>query len=282
MRVTNSLNALSDADFLFPPTLMLPRFLPALAAFGLLALLAFAPVAPGKIKVYLIGDSTMSIKQVKAYPETGWGMPFAAFFDETVTVDNRAQNGRSTKTFLAENRWQPVVRELHEGDYVFIQFGHNDEVPTKGSYTPEADFTANLKRFISETRSHKGQPVLLTPVARRKFDTAGKIEETHAAYAELVRGVARETATPLIDLDVRSQALLQEFGPENSKLLFNHLAPGEHPNYPDGREDNTHFSELGARRMAELVLADIRALKLGLADRIVQGTVKKTVDAQAR
>jgi lysophospholipase L1-like esterase len=282
MRVTNSLNAPSHADLLFPPTLMTPRFSPALAAFGLLALLAFAPVAPGKIKVYLIGDSTMSIKQVKAYPETGWGMPFAAFFDETVTVDNRAQNGRSTKTFLAENRWQPVVRELHEGDYVFIQFGHNDEVPTKGSYTPEADFTANLKRFISETRSHKGQPVLLTPVARRKFDTAGKIEETHAAYAELVRGVARETATPLIDLDVRSQALLQEFGPENSKLLFNHLAPGEHPNYPDGREDNTHFSELGARRMAELVLADIRALKLGLADRIVQGTVKKTVDAQAR
>jgi lysophospholipase L1-like esterase len=271
MRATNSLNAPSHADLLFSPTLMTPRFLPALAALGLLALLAFAPVAPGKIKVYLIGDSTMSIKQVKAYPETGWGMPFAAFFDETVTVDNRAQNGRSTKTFLAENRWQPVVRELHEGDYVFIQFGHNDEVPTKGSYTPEADFTANLKRFISETRSHKGQPVLLTPVARRKFDAAGK-----------VRGVARETATPLIDLDMRSQALLQEFGPENSKLLFNYLAPGEHPNYPDGREDNTHFSELGARRMAELVLADIRALKLGLADRIVQGTVKKTVDAQAR
>jgi lysophospholipase L1-like esterase len=261
---------------------MLSRLLPALAALSLLTLLAFAPVAPNKITVYLIGDSTMSIKQVKAYPETGWGMPFAAFFDETVTVDNRAQNGRSTKTFLTENRWQPVAQELHEGDYVFIQFGHNDEVPTKGSYTPEADFTANLKRFITETRSRKGQPVLLTPVARRKFDAAGKIEETHAAYAELVRVVARQTATPFIDLDVRSQALLQEFGPENSKLLFNHLVPGEHPNYPDGREDNTHFSELGARRMAELVLADIRALKLGLADRIVQGTVKKTVDAQAR
>lgn len=261
---------------------MLSRLVAATAALSLLTLLAFAPAAPGKIKVYLIGDSTMSIKQVKAYPETGWGMPFTAFFDETVTVDNRAQNGRSTKTFIAENRWQPVVSELREGDYVFIQFGHNDEVPTKGSYTPEADFTANLRRFVSETRSRKGQPVLLTPVARRKFDAAGKVEETHAAYAELVRAVARETATPLIDLDARSQALLLQFGPENSKLLFNHLAPGEHPNYPEGREDNTHFSELGARRMAELVLADVRALKLGLADRIVRGAVKKTVDPQAR
>jgi lysophospholipase L1-like esterase len=261
---------------------MLSRFLAAAAALSLWALMAFVPAPPGKIKVYLLGDSTMSIKQVKAYPETGWGMPFAAFFDETVTVDNRAQNGRSTKTFLAENRWQPIATDLHEGDYVFIQFGHNDEVPTKASYTPEADFVANLKRFVSETRARKAQPVLLTPVARRKFDAAGKIEETHAAYAELVRAVARDTSTPLIDLDRSSQALLQQFGAENSKLLFNHLAPGEHPNYHDGREDNTHFNELGARRMAELVLADIRTLKLGLADRLVQGTVKKTVDPQAR
>jgi lysophospholipase L1-like esterase len=261
---------------------MLSRLLSATASLSLVALLAFQPAAPAPLKVYLIGDSTMSIKEVKAYPETGWGMPFAAFFDETVAVDNRAQNGRSTKSFIAENRWQPVANELHAGDYVFIQFGHNDEVPTKRSYTPEVEFTANLKRFVSETRSHQAQPVLLTPVARRKFDDAGKIEETHAAYAELVRAVARETNTPLIDLDRSSQALLQQFGVENSKLLFNHLAPGEHPNYPDGREDNTHFNELGARRMAELVLVDMRALKLGLVDHLRQGAVKKTVDPQAR
>ena len=282
MPATGSLFGALVLANLFPPALMVFRFLAAAAALSLWALVAFVPAPPSKIKVYLVGDSTMSVKQVKAYPETGWGMPFAAFFDETVTVDNRAQNGRSTKTFLAENRWQPVASDLHEGDYVFIQFGHNDEVPTKASYTPEADFAANLKRFVSETRTRKAQPVLLTPAARRKFDAAGKIEETHAAYAELVRAVARETSTPLIDLDRSSQALLQQFGVENSKLLFNHLAPGEHPNYPDGREDNTHFNELGARRMAELVLADIRSLKLGLADRVAQGTVKKTVDPQAR
>ncbi|KAA9332316.1 rhamnogalacturonan acetylesterase [Hymenobacter busanensis] len=248
----------------------------------LLTLLAWFPAAPGKITVYLIGDSTMSIKQVKAYPETGWGMPFTAFFDETVTVDNRAQNGRSTRTFIAENRWQPVAEALKAGDYVFIQFGHNDEVPTKASYTTEADFRTNLVRFITETRAKKATPVLLTPVARRKFDAAGKIEETHAVYANIVRAVAQEQSVPLIDLDQTSQALLQQFGVENSKLLFNQLAPGEHPNYPDGRDDNTHFSELGARKMAQLVLADIRRLKLELADRLVKQQVKKTVDPQAR
>jgi len=258
------------------------RLVAAAAALSVGALLAFVPAAPGPLHVYLIGDSTMAQKQVKAYPETGWGMPFTAFFDETIVVDNRAQNGRSTKTFLAESRWQPVVSALRPGDYVFIQFGHNDEVPTKKSYTPEAEFTANLQRFVREARSHQAQPVLLTPVARRKFDAAGQVQETHAVYAELVRAVARETATPLVDLDHSSQALIQQFGPEYSKLLFNHLEPGEHPNYPDGREDNTHFNELGARRMAELVLADVRALHLGLADHLVRGTVPTAVDPQAR
>ena len=250
-------------------------------AIALFSLLAFLP-AKSKITVYLIGDSTLSIKDPKAYPETGWGMPFTQFFDESVTVDNRAQNGRSTKSFVAENRWQPVAAALQPGDYVFIQFGHNDEVPTKKTYTPEADYRNYLVRFITETRAKKASPVLITPVARRKFDANGKVEETHAVYANIVREVAQSQHVPLIDLDQESQALLQQFGVENSKLLFNQLAPGEHPNYPDGREDNTHFNELGARKMAEIVLADIRSLKLELADRIVQSAAKTTVDSQAK
>jgi lysophospholipase L1-like esterase len=253
-----------------------------LGAFGLLVLLAFRPAPPAKLTVYLVGDSTMANKEEKAFPETGWGMPFKYFFDETVVVDNRAQNGRSTKTFLTENRWQPVAAALQPGDYVLIQFGHNDEVPTKRSYTPEADFRANLLRFVAETRAKKAQPVLITPVARRKFDAAGKVEETHAVYAALIRAVAQEQGVPLIDLDRESQALLQQFGTENSKLLFNQLLPGEHPNYPAGRDDNTHFNELGARKMAQIVLADLRTLKLSLADHIVQREVKTAVDAQAR
>ncbi len=223
------------------------------------------------IKIYLIGDSTISIKEVNKYPETGWGMPFAYFFDESVTVDNRAKNGRSTKTFISENRWQPVADQLQPGDWVFIQFGHNDEVKTKvDRYTTPAEYRANLSRFIAESRNKSANPILLTPVARRKFDVQGQVVETHAEYAEIVRQVAKETNTPLIDLDRKSQALLQQLGPEQSKLLYLQLAPGEHPNYPKGKDDNTHFNELGARKMAQLVLAEIKALQLPLAERIRQ------------
>jgi len=223
-----------------------------------------------KIKIWLIGDSTMSVKEVKAYPETGWGMPFAYFFDSTVTIDNRAMNGRSTRTFIEEKRWEPVVNKMHEGDYVLIQFGHNDEVPGKKSYVPEKDFKTNLIKYITDTRSKKANPVLITPVARRKFDRTGHIEETHAVYAQLVRDVSKEQNVPLIDLSEKSKALLQQLGPESSKCLFNYLTPGEHPNYPDGRQDDTHFNELGARLMAEIILKEIKELKLELAERIVK------------
>ncbi len=241
----------------------------------ILTLLLAAFVPPERtIKVWLIGDSTMADKEIKAYPETGWGMPFAHFFDSTVVVDNRAKNGRSTRTFIAEGRWDAVMQEMKPGDWVFIQFGHNDEVPTKGSYTPEDQFEANLIRFIKDVRDKQATPVLITPVARRKFDAGGKVQETHAVYAAIVRRVAAEQHTPLIDLDKESQSLLQQLGPENSKFLFDYLTPGEHPNYPLGREDDTHFNELGARKMAEIVLADIRSLNLPLAAHIVVGTNK--------
>ena len=196
-------------------------------------------------------------------------MPLNNLFDSSVTVDNRAKIGRCTKTFLSEGLWKPVVENLSEGDYVLIQFGHNDEVKTKASYSTESEFTANLTRYVLESRSKKAVPVLITPVARRKFDSLGHIVSTHEVYAELVRRVASDLHVPLIDLDKKSQALLQQMGPETSKFLFNYLEPGEHPNYPDGKMDDTHFSELGARRMAEIVLAEIRFLKLDLADRIV-------------
>lgn len=223
------------------------------------------------ITIYMIGDSTMSIKDRSAYPETGWGMPFSNFFDQTVTVDNRAKNGRSTKTFIAEGLWQPVADNIKKGDYLIIQFGHNDEINTKTSYTTEDDFRSNLTRFVTEAKNKDVKPILITPVTRRKFDTAGKIVDTHVVYAQIVREVAAKNNIPLIDLDSISMKYLQKLGPEQSKLLFNHLLPGENPNYPQGKEDNTHFSELGARKMAELVLAQIRIVQPDLAARIVKG-----------
>jgi lysophospholipase L1-like esterase len=227
-----------------------------------------------RIKVWLIGDSTMANKEIKAYPETGWGMPFANFFDSTVVVDNRAKNGRSTKSFIEEGLWQPVIDNLDEGDYVLIQFGHNDEVPTKKTYTTEDQFKTNLIRYVNQARSKKALPVLITPVARRKFDSTGHIIGTHEVYSQIVRDVAKQLNVPLIDLDKKSQVLLQQFGPENSKLLYNYLQPGEHPNYPEGKADDTHFSELGARKMAEIVLQEIRNLKLGLTDHIYKPVTK--------
>ncbi|WP_121357640.1 rhamnogalacturonan acetylesterase [Flavisolibacter nicotianae] len=237
--------------------------------FAGLFLTAFS-LPPKTVKVWLIGDSTMSVKDVKAYPETGWGMPFANFFDSSVVVDDRAKNGRSSRTFIEEGLWKPVVENLREGDYVFIQFGHNDEVETKKSYTSPEQFTTNLTRYVSEARAKKAIPVLLTPVARRKFDSTGTVLGTHNAYSKLVREVATKNNVPLIDLDLEGQALIQNFGVEGSKALFNHLQPGEHPNYPEGKTDDTHFSELGARKVAEMVLAGIKNLKLPLAAHIYQ------------
>lgn len=241
----------------------------AVSLLSFIVLMSFA-LPTKKIKVYLIGDSTMSVKQISNYPETGWGMPFAYFFDESVTVDNRAQNGRSTKSFMTEGRWKSVTDSLKAGDYVFIQFGHNDEVKIKKTYTTEEEFKNNLGKYVSESLKAGAFPVLITPVARRSFDAAGKVLETHQVYSEIVRTVAREMNVPLIDLDKRSMLLLQTMGVENSNVLFNKLVPGQHPNYPKGVDDNTHFNEYGARRMAELVLSELKKLNLELANRIVK------------
>lgn len=228
------------------------------------------------MKIYLIGDSTIAIKEPKAFPETGWGMPFATFFDSTIIVDNRAKNGRSTRTFISENRWQPVVDSLQEGDYVLIQFGHNDESKEKvDRYVTPEQFKINLTRFVNETRAKNAKPVLITAVARRKFDSIYHIVDGHGVYTQIVRDLAVELHVPMIDLQKTSTALLEKMGVENSKLLFMQLEPNEHPNYPEGRDDNTHFSELGARKIAQLVLAEIRNLNLDLVNYIVQSTIKK-------
>ena len=234
-----------------------------------LTLLLLSFKSDDQLTVYLIGDSTLSIKEVKNYPETGWGMPFAWFFDSTVKVDDRAMNGRSTRSFIEENRWEPVVKALKPGDEVFIQFGHNDEVPTKKTYTNEHDFVMYLTQYVKETQAKGALPILITPVARRKFDANGKLEDTHLVYAQLVRDLARTLDVPLIDLTQKSMDLLQKLGPVQSTMLYNHLAAGENPNYPDGKTDDTHFNELGARKMAQLVLQGVRELKLPLANHIV-------------
>jgi lysophospholipase L1-like esterase len=241
-----------------------------ITAFCVLALCAFTKPPQKKIRIFLAGDSTMSIKETKAYPETGWGMPFVYFWDSTITVVNKAKNGRSTKTFISEGLWQSIYNEMNEGDYVFIQFGHNDESKEKAErYTSPEEYKANITRFIQEARSKKATPILLTPVARRRFKE-GRAVESHEEYSKLVRELAEELKVAFIDLDKKSMELYQQFGEENSKLLFMQLKPGEHPNYPEGRNDNTHFNELGARLIAEIVLSSIKEAVPELASHVIK------------
>lgn len=229
-----------------------------------------------KTRIFLAGDSTMSIKELRAYPETGWGMPFVHFFDTSVVVDNRAKNGRSTRTFISEGLWKKLIHDVKEGDYVLIQFGHNDESEQKTDrYTTPEQYKANLKRFIDETKTRKATPILFTPVSRRRFKE-GKAVESHERYSSLVREVAASENVIFIDLDKKSIELYQQLGEEASKLLFLQLKPGEHPNYPEGKVDNTHFNELGARMIAQLVLAEIKVAVPELAKRIVKPKKKET------
>lgn len=221
------------------------------------------------ITVYMAGDSTMSIKHVKDYPETGWGMPFSYFFDSGVKVDNRAENGRSTKTFISEGRWQRINNELKSGDYVIIQFGHNDQSTRKGErYTPPKAFQANLIRFINNVKAKKAEPILMTPIARRHFNKDGIIKDTHLIYADLVREVATQTNVTFIDMTKVTQEYFQHLGDKSSALRFMHIKPNLHPNYPNGVRDNTHLNQLGAREVAQLVLTELKKIKHPLSQRL--------------
>ena len=158
------------------------------------------------ITIFMAGDSTMAIKETKAYPETGWGMPFQYFFDSTISIVNKAKNGRSTKTFISEGLWESIITNVKEGDYVFIEFGHNDESKEKVErYTTPEEYRVNIKRFIMETSMKKGIPVLLTPVSRRKFDKDGVAQQTHEVYSAIVRQIAKESNVFFIDMDEKTK-----------------------------------------------------------------------------
>ena len=252
----------------------------------LLPLICFAFITPPKkkIKVYLIGDSTVADYEAKRAPLAGWGMPFNHFFDSSVTIDNRARGGRSTRTFLSEGLWQPIADSLQEGDYVLMQFGHNDEAKEeryRDRYTPVPDYKTNLVKFITETKAKGANPVLITPVTRMRFNSSGKQEETHVDYTAAVFEVGKQYNVAVIDLDQMSRELLNKLGPQNARHLFMYLEPGEHPSYPEGQRDNTHFTEFGARQMAQLVLKGLRDQNIGLAEHLVKPVVKKSGPSMA-
>jgi DNA sulfur modification protein DndE len=226
----------------------------------------FAGAAVDTPRVFLAGDSTMADKPLDL-PERGWGMALPELLTDPRMVRNHAMNGRSTKSFIDEGRWEKLAAELRAGDFVIIQFGHNDEKheDPKRYTDPATTFRDNLRRFIRESRARGAEPILATPVARRKFNASGKLNPTHGAYPEAIREVAREEKVPLLDLERATTEWLETAGDESSKKFFMWIEPGTHPKIATGRKDDTHFTEAGARQVAGLAAAQIREQKLPLA-----------------
>lgn len=232
-----------------------------------LSLISFSLPSEKPIVVYIIGDSTAANKAPNAFPETGWGMELGSYFNEKVQVDNRAMNGRSTKSFINEKRWDAILTTLKQGDYVLIQFGHNDEkIDKPGTGTSLAEYKANLIKFVQETKAKKANPILLTPIMRRSFKD-GEFVDTHQGYPLVVRQVADSLKIPLIDMHQKTEKLIVDLGDEASVALFNHVNVG-HVNYPAGKKDDTHLSPKGAKIIAALLVQGIRELNIPLAKKL--------------
>jgi len=248
---------------------------------AVLMLLLTAATNEKKTTIFMIGDSTMANKDVSGgKQERGWGQALQCYFDDNIVVDNHAVNGRSSLSFINEGRWDTVVSRMKPGDYVIIQFGHNDEKPKADRHTdPGSTFDYNLAKFVRETREHGGIPVLMNCVVRRNFfvnapendddeklrtttfkDGVKQVEgdsliDTHGLYRVAPRDVALRMNCHFVDANSITHALEQGLGTEASKKLHMWFLPGEEPSVPKGRQDNTHYNIYGAQVVARL-LAD--------------------------
>jgi beta-xylosidase/lysophospholipase L1-like esterase len=250
---------------------MMLKFVAALTSLTS-GLLTFSMMAAPTI--HLVGDSMMADKPNLAHPERGWGQLLPEWVVPPARVLNHAVNGRSTKSFVDEGRWQAVVEQVRAGDWVVIQFGHNDQKEQDPTRYAAADgaYPRYLTQFVRTVRSLGAEAILATSVARRRWSEAGELVETHGAYPEAVRAVARAEGVPLLELNRLSMDLLRSLGPEASKSL--HLW-SEALNL----QDDTHFSEEGARRIAELAVREIWRNQLPLAQHLRLEKVVPTLPA---
>lgn len=238
-----------------------------LAVIFLVTILSLNFFFVSKPTIYLIGDSTCADKPLDDNPEHGWGQVFHNFFTSEIKIENHAKNGRSTKSFINQGLWKIVIDKLKPSDYVFIQFGHNDQKITDTTRYADAKTTyrKNLIRYIEETKSKGAIPVLLTPVNRRKFDEQENFIDQHGEYPVVVREVAKEYNVPLLDIHKKSLELFSKLGPEKTKELFLIGVPkGIYKSLPEGKEDNTHFTHKGAVEIAKLVVDCIRESNLDI------------------
>lgn len=220
-----------------------------------------------KITVFTIGDSTMADKKAEVAPETGWCQALPAFLDQGVAIKNRGVNGRSSKSFITEGKWKAVHDSLKPGDYVLIQFGHNDQKiqDTVRYAEPFTTYRQNLVRFVKETREKGATPVLLTSIVRRKF-VNGFLVDTHGDYPVVVRQLAAEMNVPLIDLQLLTAGAVTALGEEASKKIYLWTPPTG--KFPQGRKDDTHLCVEGANLVAKLAAQQLALLDNSLTKKI--------------
>jgi lysophospholipase L1-like esterase len=214
--------------------------------------------------VFWAGDSTVATNKFVTYPQTGIGQAFDRYTRGDVVVYNHAVNGRSTKSFIDESRLAPIYNEITKGDYLFIQFGHNDEKKQDPArYTdPHGEFIVNLGKFVNAARNKGAYPVFITSVERKIFDEEGNLKETgHAEYAAGMKEAGEKFDVPVIDLFTMSRTFLQEIGDEAAKKYYMNLAPGEASWAPDGLSDNSHLKYEGAMLYAGMIAKGL--LELG-------------------
>lgn len=232
-------------------------------SFTFLAVLAFRK--ENKINIWLIGDSTMAAKKPERDPESGWGVELGKLFKDNVVVHNHAASGRSSKSFVREKRWQVVLDSIQNGDYVVIQFGHNDEKPDSLLHTdPFTTYKEHLKKFVDETRLKGGIPIIGSSIVRRHFNGEGELVNTHGDYIEAARQMAKETKTIFIDMEAKTRKMVTELGPEKSKSLYVFCSPGECPRRKRGVQDSTHLNHYGSQQVALLFVAGLKEQKIQL------------------
>jgi lysophospholipase L1-like esterase len=214
--------------------------------------------------IYWAGDSTVKQNKFVSFPQTGIGQAFERFVRPGVYIENYAQNGRSSKSFIDEGRLDAIQRKIKAGDYLYIQFGHNDEKKQDVTRYTESfgSFQEYLGRYISVARDKEAFPVLITPLYRRKFNDDGRTLKTgsHLDYPDAMKELGARENVPVIDLCSLSFELMEQFGEEATRSWFMHVEPGVYPYCPDGKKDDTHLQYEGAFRFAQIIAEELRKL----------------------
>ncbi len=212
--------------------------------------------------IYWAGDSTVQFNDYSTYPQTGLAQGLERYIKHGIRIENFAKNGRSTKSFLDEGRFSPISENIWKDDFLFIQFGHNDEKKEDPSrYTdPFGSYTDNLIYMCEKALAKKAHPVLITPLERRRFDGDHLIKSAHEEYVRAMKDVAEKLNVPIIDLNAMSRDAMEKAGPEDSKKWYLHFPAGVYDAFPDGKADDTHLSHDGAFFYAGLIAEGLKEL----------------------